>query len=194
MAEIGMLDPRIVDEPGMGTLEVWDLPTDEPVLEALLRDVFDNWWQDIYFGVLIQGAAWEIKAPNAPSRIGMMDGYMTVDFGPWHFHLCIGETKGMPRTPTPPALAKHRRTHRAELYRQLQDREGTPNTWGLRLFNGADEQQLTVFLPSPFLSTEMQVLNPPEFDRLAMWDHLRDAYLSLPPDPRDREGKGFVHS
>ena len=184
---------RTVDEAGMGTLEVWDLATDEPALEALLRDVFDNWWQDIYFGVLIQGAAWEIKAPGAPTRIGMMDGYVTVDFGPWHFHLCIGETKGMPRTPTPPDLAKHRRTHRAELYRQLQDREGTPNSWGLRLFNGADEQQLTVFLPSPFLSTEMQVLNPPDFARLAMWDHLRDAYLGLPPDPKDRTGKGFVH-
>ena len=190
--------PRTVDEPGMGRLEIWNLATDEPSLEALLRDVFDNWWQGIFFGILIQGAAWEIAAPNAPRKISMMDGYMTVDFGPWHFHLCIGETRGTPRTPTPPELAKHRRTHRAELYRELQAKKGnegagTPNSWGLRLFNGQDEQQLTVFLPNPFLTDEMQVQNPPDFSRLAMWDHLRERYLGLPPDPRDREGKGFVH-
>ena len=109
--------PRTVDEPGMGRLEIWDLAIGEPSLEALLRDVFGNWWQGIHFGILIQGAAWEIKAPAAPRKIAMMDGYMTVDFGPWHFHLCIGETRGTPRTPTPPDLARHRRTRRAELYR-----------------------------------------------------------------------------
>jgi hypothetical protein len=50
-----------------------------------------------------------------------------------------------------------------------------------------------VYLPSPFLSIEMQLLNPPEYDRLAMWDHLREAYLGLPSDPKDRSGTGFVH-
>jgi hypothetical protein len=62
-------------------------------------------------------------------------------------------------------LAQHRRTARAELYRQINE-DGTPNSWGLRLFNGHDAQQLTVFFPSPFLSDEMQILNAPD------WSHL----------------------
>jgi len=118
-----------------------------------------------------------------------MDGYITVDFGTWHFHICIGETKGSSKNPTPDALARHRRTARAELYRELQARDGTPNTWGLRLFNGADEQQLTVFLPNPFLSDDMKPLKQPDFNRLALWDHLRQTCLGLPPDPKDRTGR-----
>ncbi|MCK9932713.1 hypothetical protein MXD62_37195 [Frankia sp. Mgl5] len=59
----------------------------------------------------------------------MYDGYVTVDFGAWHFHLCIGE-------------------HTA---------------------------------------------SGPDFGRLAAWDALRERYLGLGPDPRDRSGTGFRH-
>ena len=183
---------RIVEEPGMGSLEVFALDTSEEALVALLRDVFENYWQSIYFGPLIQGAAWEIKAPGPPRKVGLYDGYLTVDFGPWHFHLCIGDHRGSAGNPVDPELASHRRTARAELYRQLTD-DGTANSWALRLYNGRDEQQITVFLPSPFLSDELRPLSSPDWARLAMWDHLRKTYLNLEPDPRDRTGTGFVH-
>ncbi len=184
--------PRTVTEPGMGKLEVFALDTSEDSLLALLTDLFENWWRDVYFGPLIQGAAWEIKAPGAPKRISLLDGYVTVDFGAWHFHLCIGPHKGSPKSPTPPELAAHRRTKRAELYRQLTA-DGTPSSWGLRLLNGKDEQQMTVFLPSPFLSDELKPLAEPDWSRLALWDHLRQTYLGLAPDPKDRTGTKFVH-
>ena len=111
-------------------------------LEQLLRDLFEQHWDKITFGPLIQGAAWEIRAPHAPTHIGMLDGYLTVAFGISHFHLCIGPHKGPPNNPAPEALARHRRTARAELYRRL-DKSGAPVSWGLRLFNGHDEQQTT---------------------------------------------------
>ncbi len=183
---------RTVVEPGMGTLEIFPLDTSQHALFALLQDLFQNHWSQIRFGPLIQGAAWEIRAPNAPRKIALYDGYLTVEFGAWHFHLCIGPTRGPGSHPTDPALATHRRTARAELYRQL-DTEGRPNSWGLRLFNGKDEQQLTVFLPSPFLSDEMQPLPVPDWSRLAMWDALRREYLGLGPDPKDRTGTRFEH-
>ncbi|SQD94119.1 hypothetical protein FMEAI12_2280012 [Parafrankia sp. Ea1.12] len=41
------------------------------------------------------GTAWEVAAPYAPRRIGVYDGYVTVDFGAWHF-LCASVS-------TPPA-------------------------------------------------------------------------------------------
>lgn len=76
-----MAAAETIVEPGMGTLEVFALDTSEDTLFAFLRDVFDNYWQVIHFGPLIQGAAWEIRAPAAPRKISLCDGYITVDFG-----------------------------------------------------------------------------------------------------------------
>ena len=181
-----MTESTLVTEPDGGTLEVFPLPTDTACLHSLLTEVFQNYWDQIYFGTAVQGAAWEVRAPNAPKRISLMDGYLTVDFGHWHFHLCIGENKGTPRNPTSPELAQHRRTARAEFYRGLRE-DGRPSSWGLRLFNGHGEQQMTVFLPNPYLSVEQQVLKAPRWENLAMWDHLRKTYLGLEPDPLDRQ-------
>jgi len=135
---------RTTDSDG-AAVDIFSLPTDEASLERLLRDLFENHWQAITFGPLIQGAAWEMRALHAPTYVGMLDDYLTVAFGASHFHLCIGPTRGPRHDPTPPALARHRQTARAELYRRL-DRSGAPASWGLRLFNGAGEQQLTILL------------------------------------------------
>ena len=118
---------KTVSEPGMGTLEVFSLETSEPFLHDLIEDLFENHWSDIVFGSLIQGAVFEIRAPNAPTRISLLDGYLTVNFGAWHFHLCIGAHKGSRANPTDAALADHRRTARAELYRVL-DRHEAPTS------------------------------------------------------------------
>ena len=185
---------RFEDEPGLGRVEIFPVATDEANLYALVRHVFETHWPSIFFGILIQGAAWEVKAPGAPRRIGLLDGYATVDFGPWHFHLCIGETTGVGASPTPPELARHRRCARAEFYRGLNPRNGAPNTWGFRMFNGAGEQQMTVFLPNPFIGDDGKLLRSPQWDRLAAWDELRQRFLGLDPDPFDRTGKGFVHA
>jgi hypothetical protein len=123
----------------------------------------------------------------------MMDGYLTVGFGVPHFHICIGEHKGAQASPVSPELARHRRTARAELYRRIS-RDGTPVSWGLRLFNGHGEQQITVLLPNPFLDPDDKVRRTPDWSRLALWDCLRAQWLGLAePDPLDRAGKGFRH-
>jgi hypothetical protein len=184
---------QVRDEPGMGRVEIFPLATDEAALLALLEQVFGTYWRSIHFGPIIQGAAWEVKAPGAPRKISLLDGYATVDFGPWHFHICIGPTAGIGSAPTPPELAQHRRCRRAELYRTFNRNSGAPNSWGLRLFNGKDEQQLTVLLPNPFLSDEGKTLRPPQWERLAAWDELRRRWLGLDPDPVDRSGTGFTH-
>ncbi|MFI6908320.1 hypothetical protein ACIBKY_44160 [Nonomuraea sp. NPDC050394] len=177
----------VVEEHGNGTLHVWPLPTDEKSLLELVTFLFERHWEHIWFGVIVQGAAWEVAAPNAPERISMYDGYVTVDFGRWHFHLCIGE-----HTAGGPELGAIRRCARAEMYRRVGD-DGSPTSWGVRLFNGRDEQLMTVLLPNPFLTDRQQILDPPDFSRLAAWDELRATYFSLDPDPLDRAGKGFNH-
>jgi hypothetical protein len=185
---------RILDEDG-ATVEVFDLPVDAASLEALLRDLFENHWSEITFGPIIQGAAWEMRAAEAPSVVKMFDGYLTVAFGVPHFHICIGAHRGQHNNPASPELAFHRRTSRAELYRRLS-RAGTPVSWGLRLFNGKNEQQITILLPNPFLHPETdKVLKAPDWPRLALWDHLRARWLGLgEPDPFDRSGRRFGHA
>jgi hypothetical protein len=175
----------------MGRLEIFALEPAEAVLLALLKEIFTEHWDKVQFGPLIQGAVWEIQAAGPPEKVSMLDGYLTVDFGSWHFHICIGEHKGSRYKPTSPELAAHRHTARAEFYRVI-NKDGTPDSWGLRLFNGQDEQQLTVFLPNPFLSAEMKPQKP-DWSRLALWDHLRRKYLGLEPETKDRSGKRMIH-
>lgn len=174
-------------EPDGTPVDVFALPTDAQSLEALLRDLFENHWREIVFGPIIQGAAFEIHVDHAPTRIGLLDGYLTIAFGQTHFHVCIGETKGPRSRPTSPELAQHRRTARAELHRRFS---GTcvPMSWSLQLFNGADEQQLAVLLPNPFLHPETEkILREPDWSRLSLWDALRARWLGLvEPDPLDR--------
>jgi hypothetical protein len=184
-----LLEPahkRVIDCDGT-PLDVFSLPTDVASLEELLRDLFENHWREIVFGLLIEGAAWEMRADAAPTRIGLSDGYLTIAFGVQHFHICIGETKGSRIHPTSPELARRRRTARAELYRRMR-RSCTPMSWGLRLYNGANEQQITVFLPNPFLDPETDRFLPePDWSRLALWDALRARWFGLSePDPADR--------
>ena len=167
-----------------GAYDVFPLPADETTLLAILTDCFDE-WEHVHVGPLIQGAAWEIRPPRRP-KITMLDGYATFDFGDWHCHICIGEHRGAPA-----ALAAVRRTSRAELFRKMKD--GAPTFWGLRLLNGADEQQITVLLPQPFLTDNQRPTTTPDWDRLALWDRLRRKYLGLGPDQTDRLGTGFQH-
>ncbi len=183
---------KIIEEFGNGTLEIFPIEPTEATLYALLKDTFENYWQEIQFGIMIQGAVWEIKAPNAPTRISIRDGYLTADLELWHFHLCIGEHKGSKKTPADPKLARIRRTSRAEFYRHI-NAEGAPQGWGFRMFNGNNEQQLTIFLPNPFLTTEMRITHSPDWSKLTLWNYLRKTYLGLEPDPNDQTGTRFDH-
>ncbi|NVJ92758.1 MAG: hypothetical protein HWE34_13940 [Methylocystaceae bacterium] len=180
----------IIEEEGNGKMEIFPLDSREENLLEIFTDVFENYWDQVVFGPLVQGAVFEIHAPNAPTRITMLDGYLTVNFGSWHFHLCIGKHKGNRFFPISPKLAHHRRCQRAEMYRYLNS-DGTPRSWGMRFYNGNDEQMITVFFPNPFISDEEKVLKIPDWSRLAMWNEFRQKYLGLEPDPLDQSGVKF---
>ena len=178
-------------EDGKLAREVWALPLEEEFLEAFLRDLFDNHWRGIRFGPMIQGAAWEWKCPDAPKRISLFDGYLTVMFGDGgHFHLCIGENRGSASNPTGPELRAHRRPSRAEIFRSF-DRAARPLTWGFEMWNGKGENGLTVFFPSPFLNDDDTLADPPDFSRLATWRAVAGRWLGRPPEALDEEGLGF---
>jgi hypothetical protein len=177
-------------EGGKRALQVWPLPLDEAFLEEILTYVFTNYWSDIVFGPLIAGAAYEMTCPRPPSRIKLFDGYLTVAFDGPHFHLCIGDNKGSPGSPTPEALKARRRPSRAEIFRRL-DKDGAPISWGFEMHNGAGEPMISIFFASPFLLAGDKLTPEPEWQRLAMWRDIARRYLGREPEVFDESGKGF---
>ncbi len=182
------INSNIITEIDGSRFEVFKMETSEEKLFELFKDIYENYWDKIQFGTQVQGAVWEVAAPNAPTRISLLDGYLTVDFGAWHFHICIGENNGTKKFPTPEELKLHRKTSSAEFYRRLSN-EGIPSSWGFRCFNGKNEQQATIFFPNPNydLFPKFKKNNPPKWEKLEMWDTLRKKYLGLEPDDLDRE-------
>ncbi len=178
-------EPETMTEQGGRQVHVFALPVEEPFLHRFLEDVYTNHWQGIVFGPILPGAAFEFRCPSAPKTISLLDGYLTVHFGGTHFHLCIGPTQT-----AEPTEARRRQPSRAELFRGL-DKDGAPNTWGFRLFNGEGLPTFTLFFPNPFLTDEDRIAENPDWSRLAVWEDVSQRYLGRAPDPFDRTGKGF---
>ena len=95
----------------------------------------------------------------------MLDGYLTVDTGPWHFHLCIDKHTDVPV----PELAQHRQVARAAFFHDSRTKGHVLGSWGLRLWNGLGEQMITIFFPNPFLSADFdKTLPTPDWSKLAL--------------------------
>ena len=136
-------------------------------VERLMREIFERHWSDVQAGPIIEGAAFEIRLTVAPT-VTMLDGYLTVDTGAWHFHLCVNDHRGAPT----PELARLRRVARAAFYR-TEGGSCVPASWGLRLWNGRGEQMITVFFPNPHLDDELRRLPEPRWEKTALWEDLR---------------------
>jgi len=161
--------------------EYFEIAPTEPTLMSLLSDLFEHHWADVIFGPCIQGAVFEGKFAAAP-RLSLLDGYLTVEVEgseSWHFHLCIGPHRGSLSLPTPPDLAAWRQCARAAFFRGL-DRVGRQSTWGVRMWNGRDEQMITIFLPNPWLDpTRTRYVTTPDWTRLELWMSMRARYAGV---------------
>jgi hypothetical protein len=177
-------------EGGERAIQYWHMPVQEAFLEEFLTYVFSKYWDQVVFGPIIEGAAYELTCPKAPSRIGTFDGYLTVNFDGPHFHLCIGETKGNLRDPTPPELAARRRPSKARIFRRL-DKNGAPLSWGFEMENGHGEPMISIFFANPFLLAGDKIIKEPDWSRLEMWRDISKRYLGRDPDSFDETGKGF---
>ena len=154
------------------TTEYTNIPLTSGRLERLLRELFVEHWREIVFGPCIQGAVFEIRLTEAPRKIAMFDGYLTVDTGAWHLHLCIDENKDAPS----PEIIRQRQTSRAAFFQDSRADGCVRGTWGLRLWNGLGEQMLTVFFPNPYLTDDQHFQKEPDWSRLALWKQLRQKY------------------
>ncbi len=154
----------------------------EPLEKKMLsffKEIFGQYWNRVVFGPCVQGSVFEIQLKEKPKRVSLHDGYLTVDTGPWHFHLCIGPTKGNPQQPTPPELAKIRQASRAAFFHMKStDHPRLGGSWGFRMWNGADQQMITVFFPNPWLTDGQKFRKEPDMSRLELWNKLMAKYAS----------------
>lgn len=152
------------------TTEYEDIPVAGDRIERLLTDLFTHHWRRVTVGPLMQGAAWEIRF-TAPPSLSMMDGYLTVDVGAWHFHLCVGDTRAGGQA----ELARARRVARAAFFRTTGG-SCSPASYGLRLWNGQGEQMVTVLFPNPYYDDDSRPLHEPVPARTELWEDFRRRY------------------
>lgn len=175
---------RVANLDGSAT-DYYAVECTEARLLGLLREVFEEHWAQVIFGPCIEGAVFEGRFAERP-RVTLLDGYVTVQVAgseSWHFHLCIGPHRGSPGLPTPPALAEWRRCARAAFF-QSRDRAGRPSAWGVRLWNGRDEQMLTIFFPNPWIDPSRgRYVDAPDWSRLQLWMDLRAHHAGVAAEP-----------
>lgn len=173
-----MSEPRtVVHEIGLDgvTIEYDDVAVDGDHIERLMTAIFSEHWADVTVGPLVEGAAFEIRF-TAPPNVTMLDGYLTVDTGPWHFHLCVNDHTGTPSM----ELRRIRRVARAAFFRKMGESD-VPMSWGLRLWNGRGEQMISVLFPNPRYGEHGNRLAQPRWEKTKLWEDLRAQYAQEAP-------------
>ncbi len=156
---------------GSVTSHTYFEPT-EARMRELVHDLFACSWKSIVVGPCVEGAVFEVRFEEEP-EVRISDGYLTVDLGAWHFHLCIGRHEGSPAA----ELREKRPVARISLWERRGEDHAHGRSWGLRMWNGYGEQMTTVFLPSPWLTDDMEFLESPDWNRLELYYTLRKKYL-----------------
>lgn len=160
------------------SIEYEDFPCSIDVTGPLLHTLFQEHWQDVEIGHVVEGSVLELAFKQPPKIFILYDGYLTVVTEGWHLHLCVEEHLGGPLSKTPPELRQQRLMQRAALYRHLNER-GQPCSWGIQFWNGAGEKMMTLFLPNPFLGDDedFRPEGRPLQDKLRLYNELRSIYV-----------------
>ena len=69
MTDAATAAPAIIETEGGGREQRRPLPADEQSLLDLIHLCFDEYWDEIWFAIMVPGAAWEVAAPIPPKRI-----------------------------------------------------------------------------------------------------------------------------
>jgi (2Fe-2S) ferredoxin len=160
------------------SIEYEDFSTDLDVLGPLLHSLFQEHWQEVGLGHMVDGSVLELEFTAAPKICRIYDGYLTVVTESWHMHLCVAENLGGATKRTPESLRQVRRISRAALYRRLNP-EGEARSWGIQFWNGGGEKMMTIFLPNAFIGEEEDLLpeHKPDLAKLGLYEQLRQIYV-----------------
>jgi hypothetical protein len=161
---------RTVREADGSLTRYTDVAVAGDTVQRLLTEIFQDHWAQVFAGPVIEGAAYEIRFTSAP-RVSMLDGYLTIDVGAWHFHLCVNDHRGAATR----EQARIRRVGRAAFF-HTEGGTCVPGAWGLRLWNGQGEQMITIYFPNPWLDDSAERVHEPRWERTALWEALRRRY------------------
>ena len=167
MSETTRLSNKIETSLDGGRIRYSYFAAEESVLRPLMDHLFLENWSRIVVGPCIEGAVFEIQFESQP-KVTYLDGYLTVDLGKWHFHLCVGPTK----TSSSEELCRKRPIAKAAMFESRGVGHG--QSWGLRFWNGFGDQMATVFLPNPRVSDDQKLLKEADWSRLAFYYELRN--------------------
>ncbi len=164
--------------PNGGRIEFEDFLVTIDVTAPLLHSLFQDHWQQVGVGHMVDGSVLELEFNQAPKVVRLYDGYLTVVAEGWHLHLCLEENLGGPSCQTPIDLRQKRLVSRAALYRRFNPR-GQARSWGIQFWNGAGERMMNLFLPNPFVGDNEDLLpeNKPNLEKLKLYETLRQIYV-----------------
>ncbi len=163
------MNPRVEKTLDGTEIAYTEFPPQEKKLVELFQELFLEHWQGITFGPCIDGAVYEIALDASPKSVDYKDGYLTIDTGKWHCHLCLGR----PKTPSG-ELIKRRQAARVAFF-ESKNKSCVPMSFGLRMWNGAGEQMISIFFPNPYLSSDMKAQKP-DWSRLELWQNMKSKY------------------
>lgn len=177
--QVTPLHRRIIERtPGGGTIEYEDFSHHIDVLGPMLYTLFQEHWQEVQLGHVVEGSVLELEFTEPPKICVVYDGYLTVVTSSWHMHLCVEEHQGGPHGRTPPDLRQQRLISRAALYRRLNE-AGEARSWGIQFWNGAGEKMMNLFLPNPYLGEDEDLLpeGKPKLEKLSLYQELLQIYV-----------------
>jgi hypothetical protein len=180
------------DTAGRPIAHRWPLSNTPSALTDFLTDVFTRYWDRIVFGPVLDGAAYEWKCPCSPDRIERDGEFLTIGFGGPHFHLCIGtDSPATEGDPEREARMRQLRPTSAMIYRSLDSR-GAPNSGGFQIHNGNKQCLLSIYFPNPFVLSDDQLADEPDWSRLDVWRDISKRYLGREPESFDETSHGFT--
>ncbi len=161
-----------------GRIEYEDIPSTIDVTGPLLYTLFQERWQEVQIGHVVEGSVLELEFTQPPKICLIYDGYLTVVTESWHLHLCLEEHQGGPLKQTPPDLRQQRLVSRASLYRRFNAAD-QPRSWGIQFWNGSGEKMMTLFLPNPLVGEDEELLpeGKPKLEKLGLYEELRQIYV-----------------
>jgi hypothetical protein len=175
---------ELIDNPDGSQTRYSYFDASEETLVPLVRELFDDHWRRLTVGPWVLGAVFELTFDHAP-KVTIENGYLTVDAGAWHFHLCIGRYRGSG------SQDSHllRRVSEIAFYDWRGDGSIKERSSGIRMWNGYGEQMTTIFFPHVLLGETSHTVGPPNWENLRLYYEFRRRYLGEPL-PEDLEAAG----
>ncbi len=157
----------------------------EGLITQMMREIFEEHWQHIVIGPWLLGAVFELPFEKAP-KVTISNGYLNIDAGPWHCHLCIGPYKGKENE----GCLTLRRAAKIAFYDWRGDGSIKQRSSGIRLWNGYGEQMTTIFFPHVLRGeTPHTASREPNWENLRLYYEFRERYLGEPvPENLEQAG------